>query len=102
MAASPIVDLPAPDSPMRPSTSRRRNFRSMPLTISCQTSSLLPATRSPRISSNGAPGAAGAPTAEPLSALILQSAGLVQEPIDHEIDGNRQQRDGSSRQQGGH
>ena len=49
MAASPIVDLPAPDSPISPSTSPRRRVTSTPCTISCHSSSAWPSMRSPRM-----------------------------------------------------
>src|SRR6516164_7708660 len=118
MAARPMVDLPAPDSPISPSTSPRRTVRSIPLTISCQTSSVCPSTRSPRISSRMSPWAPREVVPprrlEVLSdvcwtamayptprALFLQSARFVQEPVDDEIDADRQQRDRAGGQQRG-
>ena len=90
MAASPMVDLPAPDSPIRPSTSPRFRVRSTPLTIGCQTPSLLPSILRPLDLEKGLA----------LDALASQcssrkSACLVQEPVDHEIDADRQERDGN-------
>ena len=48
MAARPSVDLPAPDSPISPSTSPRCRSRSTPLTISLQSSVAVAALRSRR------------------------------------------------------
>src|SRR6185312_7938768 len=108
MAASPIVDLPAPDSPIRPRTSPRRSVRSTPLTISVHFSSLWPSMRRPRISSSTSPflprGLGDDPAFFTVSTtviglLLLEAARLVQEPVDDEVDGDRQQRDGARRQQ---
>src|SRR5216683_128546 len=101
IAASPIVDLPAPDSPISPSTSPRRNVKSTPLTISFQRSSLIPSIRNPRISRSVLPAA----PARSLSAarsltLIFQPARLVQRPVDDEIDGDSEEGDRSRREQG--
>src|SRR5207244_10435981 len=93
--ARPIVDLPAPDSPMRPSTSPRRKVRSTPLTISCHTSSLWPEICRPFISSSMSP------LVRLASLFITQSACLVQEPVDHEIDRNGEKRDSARRHQRG-
>ena len=79
MAASPRVDLPAPDSPIRPRTSPRFRVRSTPLTIGCQTSSLKPSILRPLISRRTSP------LTRFFSVFIAQSACLVQEPVDHEI-----------------
>src|SRR5262245_54864389 len=97
MAARPMVDLPAPDSPIRPSTSPRFSVMSMPRTIACHLSSLKPSMRRSLISSSGAPFSRGADTA---LLLILQTTRSVQEPVDDEIDGDGQKRDGGGRQQG--
>src|SRR5512144_712842 len=107
MAASPIVDLPAPDSPIRPRTSPRRSVRSTPLTISVHLSSLWPSMRRPRISSRTSPlprGFGAGPADLTVSTtvircLLLEPARLVQEPVDDEVDGDRQQRNGARRQQ---
>src|SRR4030095_1523513 len=96
MAASPIVDLPAPDSPISPSTSPRLNVMSMPRTISCHLSSLKPSMRRFLISSSGAPFSRGAAAA---LMLIPQTTRSMKEPVDDEIHGNRQKRDGGRRQQ---
>src|SRR5262245_6379941 len=96
MAARPMVDLPAPDSPIRPSTSPRRKVMSMPRTISCHLSSLKPSMRRFLISSSGAPFSRGTDAA---LMLIPQTTRSMQEPVDDEVDGDRQKRDGGCRQQ---
>src|SRR5690348_11488421 len=98
MAASPIVDLPAPDSPISPSTSPRFSVMSTPRTISCHLSSLKPSMRRFLISRSGAPFSRGAAAA---LVLILQATRSMQEPVDDEIDGNREKGDGAGRQQRG-
>src|SRR5689334_20832564 len=98
MAARPIVDLPAPDSPMRPRTSPRFSVRPTPFTISCHTSSLWPEILRSLISSSTSPLVRLA--SDFLASLfITQSACLVQEPVDDEIDRDRQERNGARRQE---
>src|SRR5262245_11795988 len=98
MAASPSVDLPAPDSPMSPRTSPRCSVKSTPLTISCQRSSLYPSIQRSLISRRVFP--FSRTLFAPALLFIAQSACLVQEPVHHEIDCHRQKRDGSGREQG--
>src|SRR6185369_9448448 len=95
IAASPMVDLPAPDSPMRPRTSPRLRTRSTPLTISCQRSSLNPAILRSRISRSTSPRVRAF-----RSVLIAKSARLVEEPVDDEVYGNGEQGDCRRRNQG--
>src|SRR5262245_7188003 len=92
MAARPRVDLPAPDSPIRPSTSPRWSVRSMPLTISCHISSLSPSIRRPRICSRTSPFWPAVDAC--VMGLSLQAAGLVQEPVDDEINRHNDQSNG--------
>src|SRR5438128_5263140 len=100
IAASPIVDLPAPDSPISPSTSPRRSVKSMPLTISLQRSSLCPSMRKPRIASRIFPVSADRSIFAARSlTLIFQPTRLVQQPVDHEIDGDGEERDRARREQ---
>src|SRR5262245_25234175 len=95
MAARPMVDLPAPDSPISPRTSPRFKVRSTPLTISCQTSSLKPSIFRPLMSRSTSPLVRFF-----FSVLIAKPARLVKEPVDNEIDRDRQKRDGARRKQG--
>src|SRR5436305_12700021 len=99
MAASPIVDLPAPDSPISPSTSPRRSVRPTAWTIGCQRSSLRPSMQRALTSRIGtlAPGNGPAPSMRSLT-LIFETAGFVQEPIHHEVDGDREECDRAGRQ----
>ena len=80
IAARPTLDLPAPDSPIRPSTSPFLRSRSMPLIIGFQTSSDLPSIFRLRILRS-------------CSAifLFLQTRGFMQHPIYHKIHGHSQQ-----------
>src|SRR5215472_7443265 len=99
MAARPMVDLPAPDSPISPSTSPRRSVRSTPLTIGCQRSSLRPSMQRPFTSRSVTPAPADGLVRSILSlTLILESAGLVKEPIHDEVDGDGEERDRARRQ----
>ena len=102
MAARPMVDLPAPDSPIRPSTSPRfKQSTSTPLTISFQVSSR------PALDLEAAHGPGRHRPRRSLSSCCrscpclysLSPAGLVQEPVDDEVHADRQQRDGAGRQQ---
>src|SRR5271169_6850458 len=100
MAARPIVDLPAPDSPMSPSTSPRLTVKSMPLTISCQRSSDCPSTRRPRTSMRMAPPALDRSLFARLSLTIISKpTRFVQQPIDHEIHGDGEERYGAGRKE---
>src|SRR5262245_44157741 len=94
MAARPMVDLPAPDSPMRPRTSPRLKVRSTPLTISCHRSSLKPSILRPLMSRSTSP-----LVRVFSSALIAKSACLVEEPVDDEIDGDGEQSNGPRREE---
>src|SRR5437764_9548752 len=90
MAARPMVDLPAPDSPMRPRTSPRLRVRSTPLTMSCHVSSLKPSILRPLMSRSTSP-----LVRVLFSVLIAKPARLVEEPVDDEVDGDRQQGNGA-------
>src|SRR5579864_7033506 len=103
MAASPMVDLPAPDSPINPKTSPRRSVNPTFLTMGCQRSSLWPSMQRPLISRSVSPVLGDGPVRSMRSlTLIAQPAGLVEEPVDHEIDGHGEQRDGARRQERRH
>src|SRR5215468_5033681 len=103
MAASPMVDLPAPDSPISPSTSPRRSIRSTPLTIGCQRSSLLPSMQRPFTSRSASPAPADGFVRSIRSlTLILEPAGLVKEPIHDKVDGDGKKRDRARRQKRRH
>src|SRR5581483_5234184 len=72
----------------------------MPLTIACQRSSLWPSMQRPPISSSVLPAPADAPLRSRLSLMLIpEPAGLVQEPIDDEVDRDGEQRDAARRQQ---
>src|SRR3546814_9789998 len=72
MEASPIVDWPAPDSPIRPSTSPRFSVSETPLTISNQLSpSLCPSIRRSSILRSGV--IASGPPSQQAGAVELRS-----------------------------
>src|SRR5687767_7416717 len=91
MAASPIVDLPAPDSPMRPSTRPLPSVKETPSTIIT--------------SRDGSPGGwivasilrlRTSRSGSDIAAPAFQAGGSIQRPIDHEIDAYGQRRDGEA------
>src|SRR6185312_9792365 len=96
-AARPSVDLPAPDSPISPSTSPRRSERLIPLTIGCQAPELSASTTKSRMSRSSSP-VWRAPVSCGLL-VIAQSACNIEEPVDDEVDADGQKRDRSRRQQ---
>ena len=113
IAASPNVDLPAPDSPISPSTSPRYKSRSIPFMISIQLSSLLPLIWIFRICSRISPCLGFALAGALVLALalagvlvlaltglalviiqssIFQATSTVKHPVHHKVDSNCQER----------
>src|SRR5262249_2337463 len=83
--------------------SPRRSVRSTPLTIWCQRSSLRPSMQRPFTSRSVTPAPADGVVRSIRSlTLILESAGFVKEPIHHEVDRDREERDRASRQKRRH
>src|SRR5215204_6943926 len=81
-AARPMVDLPAPDSPMMPRTSPRRSSRSMPRTIGNGATLIPPSIVRSRMASRW--------PATIVSAPCVPAAGAGHIPVHQEVDADGQ------------
>src|SRR3954470_23969896 len=90
-AARPIVDLPAPDSPMMPRTSPRRSSRSMPRPIGNGATPIPPSIVRSRMASSG--------PATIVSAPCVPAAGAGHIPVHQDVDADGQKGDRSGAKQ---